>query len=134
MQTHQILHHAHSLAAQFCHQTVNIHKIMITDVLNEMVQSDEHTCPPHAGTEEKGKGRLYCLLWCSTCTKSVFLLTELDKISGHELFSCYFSYFPVGYLQWTAMVVFSCLCARTAFTNLMNVLQDSGTPCSGQDV
>lgn len=134
MQTHQILHHTHPLAAQFCHQTVNIHKIMITDVLNEVVQSDEHTRPTHASTEERGEEWLYCVLLDFTCTKSVFPLIELDKISARELFSCYFSYFPVGYLQWTAMVVFSCLCARTAFTNLMNVLQDSGTPCSGHDV
>lgn len=51
MQTHQILHHAHALAAQFCHQTINIHKIMITDVLNEVVQSDEHPRPAHASTD-----------------------------------------------------------------------------------
>lgn len=55
MQTHQILHHAHPLTAQFCHQAVNIHKIVITGVLNEVVQGDEHARPAHAGTEERGE-------------------------------------------------------------------------------
>lgn len=91
MQTHQILHHAHPLAAQFCHQTVDIHKIMITDVLDEVVQGDEDARPAHAGTEERGEERLFCLLLDDSSTKSDFSLTELDTIGGHELFSCCFS-------------------------------------------
>lgn len=49
--THQILYHTHPLAAQLCHQAVNIHKIMISNVLNEVVKSNKHTCPAHTGTE-----------------------------------------------------------------------------------
>lgn len=113
MGTHQILHHAHPLAAQFCHQTINIHKIMITDVLNEVVQSNKHACPAHTSTEEQ--------------IENILMSVALPHVQPINRGAC-------GYLQWTAMVVFSCLCTRTAFTNLMKVLQDSGTPCSGQDV
>lgn len=35
--THQILHHTHPLAAQLGHQAIDIHKVVISDVLDEVV-------------------------------------------------------------------------------------------------
>lgn len=132
MPTHQILHRAHPLAAQLRHQTVDIHKVVITDVLNEVVQRDEHARPAHAGTEGEGRGEV---LVCAArlhvhqiCPSPWYSWIKSVYVNFSVAISA------LGYLQWTAMVVFSCLWARTALTNLMNVLQDSGTPCSGHDV
>lgn len=79
MPTHQILHRAHPLAAQLRHQTVDVHKIVITDVLNEVVQRDEHARPAHAGTEGEGRGSGVC---CSTprAPDLPFPLVQLDKV------------------------------------------------------
>lgn len=46
--THQILHHAHPLAAQLCHQAIDVHKVVIPDVLDEVVQGDKHARPAHS--------------------------------------------------------------------------------------
>lgn len=64
MWTHQILHHAHPLTAQFSHQPVDVHKVVISDVLNEVVESNKHACSAHTSTEDQRESNvpLYCLL------------------------------------------------------------------------
>lgn len=52
MRTNQILYHTHPLAAQFSHQAINIHKVVISDMLDEVVESNKHTCSAHTSTEE----------------------------------------------------------------------------------
>jgi len=53
MSTHQILYHTHPLTAKFSHQAVNIHKVVISDVLNEVVESNKYTSSAHTSTEEQ---------------------------------------------------------------------------------
>jgi hypothetical protein len=49
------LHHTHPLAAQFSHQTVNIHEIVVTDMLNEVVKGNKHSGAAYTGTRDMGK-------------------------------------------------------------------------------
>ena len=53
--THQVLHHTHPLAAQFSHQTVHVHEIVVTDVLNEVVKGDKHSGPAYTSTRGMGQ-------------------------------------------------------------------------------
>ncbi|KAA8590163.1 hypothetical protein FQN60_014097 [Etheostoma spectabile] len=106
-------------STQFSHQTINIHKVMISDVLNEVVESNKHTCSAHTSTEEQGQ---------------MDFVDETPFSQQKQKKDLAIVYAVPQYLQWTTMVVLSCLWARTALTNLMRVLQDSGTPCSGHDV
>lgn len=57
MHTNQILYHTHPLTAQFSHQAVNIHKVVISDMLNEVVEGNKHTCSAHTSTEETARER-----------------------------------------------------------------------------
>lgn len=50
--THQILYHTHPLTAELRHEAIDIHKVVISDVLNNVVQSDKHACSSHTGAEE----------------------------------------------------------------------------------
>lgn len=52
---HQILHHAHPLTAQLRHQPINIYKVVISDVLNEVVQSNKNSSSPHTRTKKQEK-------------------------------------------------------------------------------
>lgn len=58
IQSHLCLHHQRPMHTQVVHNPVNVHSVLILDLIDESVDGNEGACPANPSTRETGNEQM----------------------------------------------------------------------------